>query len=129
MRSLSAALAWLTDACNQAGLSPQDGLRAQLLIEELFSNSVLHGYANSDSEEAHIWLQLAGNGADVTLTYQDAAPAYNPLLINHDDIAEYVLARQVGGVGRLLISELVCQASYQRQADRNVLSFGFAAEN
>ncbi len=52
-------------------------LRLTFVVEELFTNSVLHGYGGE--RDAPIWVGLSGAGNMVELRYEDAAPPYDPL--------------------------------------------------
>ena len=109
------AMAHVAQALQQHGLGPGPVARAELILEELFRNSVLHGYGG-DSDQG-IWIGVEG----VRLFYQDAAPPFNPLAQGPDplDVAQPVSQIRVGGVGLLLIRELGSAISYEYSEGRN----------
>lgn len=109
------AMAYVVQALQQHGLAPGPVARAELILEELFRNSVLHGY-RGDSEHA-IWIGVEAG----RLYYQDAAPPFNPLAEGPDplDVAQPVSQLRVGGIGLLLIRELGSAISYEYSEGRN----------
>lgn len=101
-------------------------LRAQTAVEELFANSVHHGYGG-ESEQA-VWLTVQSHGATLNVIYADAATAFDPFaslqaLTEVEQIG--VDARRVGGLGRLLVSELADRCIYQYRDGRNVTELEF----
>ena len=48
-----------------------------LVVEELFTNTVTHGYRGG--ADAPVEISLACDRGGVTLLYEDAAPPFNPL--------------------------------------------------
>ena len=58
------------------GLSERDLLRLQLVIEELFTNTIMHGYGKECDEPIEIALRAAPG--QVTVQYEDAAGPYDP---------------------------------------------------
>lgn len=124
MSALPSLLEWARHSARRAGLAPPLILRIELVLEELFTNSVQHGYGG-DSDQ-RIWLQAAAAPGSLHLTYQDAAPPYDP--IKHaepipDDPAE----RRFGGLGAHLIRRLSGQIEYRRAGRRNVITLRFPA--
>lgn len=97
-------------------------LRIELVVEELFTNTVRHGYC-TDSD-APVWLRIEPAPGSVALIYQDAAPAYNPL--THDiELTAPLAARAIGGLGVHLIRELATDVTYRRADSRNILTLTF----
>ena len=60
-----------------AGADHGTTLRVVLLLEELFTNTVTHGYA--DAGEGLVWVTLALGTGVIEITYEDAGPAFDPL--------------------------------------------------
>lgn len=124
VHQFSARLASLTDAithvatlCKQAGLSKNQQLRVELVIEELFTNTVCHGYG--ENCDLPIWIAADINADSLRITYQDAAPAYNPLTrqANKNLFA-------IGGLGVTLI-EKFAHPCYRHENGRNTLILTF----
>lgn len=125
MDVLSDVLDFIAAVCTQQGLNQNTTLRARLVVEELFTNSVHHGYQNHGGS---IWLAANGGNKRVSLEYQDAAPAYNPLAMN-DAVMQSMHARAehrpVGGLGAILVANLADGASYRYRDGRNILELVF----
>jgi len=121
--SLLPATAAFVDAfCVRTGLTSADALRLTLVVEELFTNSVMHGYGGEC--DAPIEVALAAAAGEITLLYEDAARPYDPLswfAAAPDHLLGTVESRPAGGLGIHLVRELVASARYAREAERNRL--------
>jgi sigma-B regulation protein RsbU (phosphoserine phosphatase) len=72
------------------------------------------------SDEIEITLQLTAT--DITLTFQDAGIAFNPLKdTTGAELGRDTETAEIGGLGVHLISQLTQQQSYQRQHGCNIL--------
>ncbi len=117
LEELPQVQAYVADAMRSAGLGPERVGCAELILEELFRNSVLHGYAGA--ADGAVWLVAQGG----CFSFEDAAPPFNPLRDPPPPSAPVAglaaEAQPVGGVGLLLIRGLGRAVSYARVADRN----------
>jgi len=91
-----------------------------LVVEELFTNTVTHGYRGG--ADAPVEISLACERGGVTLLYEDAAPPFNPLDLPVTAAAAAPEARPVGGLGVLLVAQLTRDMRYTYEAGRNRLS-------
>jgi serine/threonine-protein kinase RsbW len=126
MDDLPAAAAFVEAFCERNGIDVVDALRLTLVVEELFSNIVRHGYGAQS--RGPIRLGLALEGRDVHVVCEDRAPPYDPrpsLKRMPEDLGEPVETRRVGGLGHWLVGRLVVVTSYVRQDDANVLVLRF----
>jgi serine/threonine-protein kinase RsbW len=113
--------AFLAEVCAAAGLGRETCLRLTLLVEELFTNTVVHGHG-ADSE-APVRLECEVTPGRVALVYEDTGPAHDPfaqMIAPAADVA--VEDRPVGGLGVLLVSAMAQQVEYRRVGDRNRIS-------
>lgn len=117
LTSLTEALTHVAAICKQAGLSKNQQLRVELVIEELFTNTVRHGYG--EDCDCPIWIAASTGEESLSITYQDAAPPYNPLSrpINTSPFA-------IGGLGVTLI-EKFARPHYLHENGRNTLTLTF----
>jgi anti-sigma regulatory factor (Ser/Thr protein kinase) len=113
--------AFLGEVCATAGLGRETCLRLTLLVEELFTNTVIHGHG-VDSEEP-VLLDCEVTPGRIALTYEDTGPAHDPFarIVTLDDAAA-VEDRPLGGLGVLLVSAMAQQVEYRRVGDRNRIS-------
>lgn len=125
MEELPATAAFVEAFCERHGIDVADALRLTLIVEELFSNIVAHGYGG---EGGTIRLGLLLEGHDVRIVCEDRAPPYDPrasLERMPKDLVEPIETRAVGGLGHWLVGHLVEDVSYVRQEDANVLLLRF----
>jgi serine/threonine-protein kinase RsbW len=117
--------AFLGEVCGEAGLGRQTCLRLTLLVEELFTNTVVHGHG-ADSE-APVRIECEVSPGRIALIYEDTGPAHDPFarVVAPDTDAD-VENRPIGGLGVLLVSEMAQQVEYQRAGDRNRISLVIA---
>jgi serine/threonine-protein kinase RsbW len=118
--------AFLREACGEAGFGREACLRLTLLVEELFTNTVVHGHG-ADSEEP-VRLECEVTLGRIALTYEDTAPAHDPFArVAGPDAATAVEDRPVGGLGVLLVRAMAQQVEYRRVGDRNRISLVVAS--
>ena len=101
------------------GVDPRAMLRVVLVLEELFTNTVTHGYPAG--REGPVWITLASRSGDIEITYEDAAPAFDPLT-DAPAPPDQPLAdesRPPGGLGLALVRGLSASVGYTRVGDRN----------
>jgi anti-sigma regulatory factor (Ser/Thr protein kinase) len=102
--------AFLEGFCAEVRLPRERCLRLNLVLEELFINSVSHGYRGDC--DAPIWVTVDAQPQAVQLTYEDTAPPFNPF-------AYRVQMGKIGGLGVLLTRELAAARDYAYLFGRN----------
>jgi anti-sigma regulatory factor (Ser/Thr protein kinase) len=112
---LNALRAFLEAFCAAAAVGRDGCLRLNLLLEELFTNTVRHGH-RGDSEQP-VWVGLAAEGSRVTVDYEDCAPPFNPYARPSLDTTQQI--RSVGGRGLRLLAELAPTRDYAYLYGRN----------
>src|SRR6266404_4460937 len=97
--------AFLGKVCSAAGLGRDTCLRLTLLVEELFTNTVVHGHG-ADSE-APVRIECEVSPGRIALIYEDTGPAHDPFArVVAPDADADVENRPVGGLGVHLIREM-----------------------
>ena len=122
LSALPETAAFARDFCERNSVSHDDALRLTFIIEELFTNTVQHGYRGES--DAPIRVTLAMSGAHVTVLYEDAAPAYDPLALIHvkpSTLNDSLESRPLGGLGSYLVGQLVVAATYAYEQGTNRL--------
>jgi len=110
------------DFCERNGVSRDDALRLTLIIEELFTNTVQHGYGVESDAPIRVGLSL--HEGEIMLQYEDSAPPCDPLSLAselHSNLAPSIDARPVGGLGIHLVRGLVSGARYAYEGGSNRL--------
>jgi serine/threonine-protein kinase RsbW len=110
--------AFLKSFCNEAAIPDEHCLRMNLVVEELFTNTVRHGH-RGDSD-APVWVSVSATPDAVSITYEDSAPPFNPYGIAPDAGADGTLrTRKIGGLGLLLTRRLAASSEYAYLFGRN----------
>ena len=118
LEQLRALRSFLEAFFADAGLAHDDCLRVNLVLEELFTNTVRHGHGGDS--DAPVWVTLASGPAGVNLTYEDAAPPFNPYGRPPDASPDTtVKMRKIGGLGVLLTRKLAASREYAYLYGRN----------
>jgi anti-sigma regulatory factor (Ser/Thr protein kinase) len=113
-----AARTFIERFCREAGLPRDACLKANLVAEELFLNTVKHG--NRGGSDAPVWISLEAHDGHVSLTYEDRAPPFNPFSRATREMLEALAeARREGGLGVLLAHGLTATAEYAYLFGRN----------
>jgi serine/threonine-protein kinase RsbW len=112
------ARAFIEDFCAGARVPRDSCLKANLVVEELFLNTVKHGH--NGGSDAPIWLTLIASAGKVSLTYEDFAPPFNPFATATREMLEALVeTRREGGLGVLLAQGLTATADYAYVYGRN----------
>jgi len=108
----------------QYRLGSEDCHRLVLITEELFVNTVRHGYGGECDDPVFISLRCTADLLE--LRFEDQAPPFDPLQRRNTlNLGAEADARPVGGLGVFLTLNLSCSASYRREGERNVIELSF----
>lgn len=110
--------AFVEQYCAEGAVPRDKCLRLNVVLEELFVNTVTHGHR--EDCDAPVWITLEGKAPGVQVTYEDTAPPFNPL-------AYRVEMGKVGGLGVLLTRELADTRDYAYVFRRNRVRLSLAA--
>jgi anti-sigma regulatory factor (Ser/Thr protein kinase) len=112
------ARAFIDAFCASAAVARAPCLKANLVIEELFLNTVKHGHGGGS--DAPIWIALESCDGRIELTYEDHAAPFNPFAPGpHDMLQALAGSRREGGLGVLLAQGLTARAEYAYLFGRN----------
>ena len=90
-----------------------------LLIEELYSNSIYYGKA----EKLKVTITLELDSELLSITYKDNGMPYDPLVESENPNIELgVEERQIGGLGIHFVKNLTDSQHYKRDENYNILS-------
>ena len=125
MESLDPVLAHVKSVAS--GTPSAIALRAETALEELLTNSVVHGNA-AQSEEASIWIAAAASGEFLKLRFEDAFAQFDPLAEIDMALQRSVFPleqRRIGGLGLLMVYRLADEFRYTRSNGRNCIELSF----
>lgn len=110
---------WVERIAVANGLESAKVKRIQLAIEELFTNTILHGHGMEC--DATIELALNIDASRVKLTYSDGAKRFDPRAAAPLPAS----SERMGGVGLNLIRAFTRSFLYRYQNGRNILELEF----
>jgi len=120
---------FVDNACQRAGCSPGQRTRVQLVVEELFSNTVKYGRREATPASVTITVDFGGT-QPMTIRYEDDAPKHDAFgqSDTEDDRKSSVTSRRVGGLGIVLVRELGKDVSYSWSGGKNRVTFSVALD-
>lgn len=117
---------FLEGFCADFGLPRQECLRLNLVLEELFTNTVKHGHRGDC--DAPVWIGLTRTNGGVQVVYEDKAPPFNPYARLSEPVVETTVSmRKIGGLGVLLTKELAATRDYAYLFGRNRIRLTLAS--
>ena len=122
LRMLHDALAFVAEFAAARHLPERDLLRLQLVVEELFTNTIMHGYGKECDEPIEI--SLDASPGEVRVRYEDQAATYDPartLAQAHEHLGAPLEQRPIGRLGVHLVAAIADDMHYERVGQRNRL--------
>lgn len=111
----------IADFCRRHSLPSADEFALNLAAEELFTNSVVHGYKGAEGCE--VWLSLGVEGGGVKMSVSDSAPKFDPLTeAAPPDLAADAETRQIGGLGVFFAQKQMAWTRYEYTGGKNVIT-------
>jgi len=96
-------------------------LRLTLLVEELFTNTVVHGHGVDTESPVYLGFEIQPRA--IALTYEDTARPYDPFArVRVPDEALGVEDRPVGGLGVALVAAIAERVEYAHVGGKNRIS-------
>lgn len=90
-----------------------------LVLEELFTNVVSHGF--NDTEEHDIFLSLSCDGNVLLIRMEDDGQPFDVTAAPPPDTKCAIEKRCIGGLGIHFVKHFMDECKYQRKKDKNVI--------
>jgi anti-sigma regulatory factor (Ser/Thr protein kinase) len=117
--------AFIERFCEESDVARETRLKANLVVEELFLNTVRHGHRGGS--DAPVWITLARLDGHVRIVYEDNAGPFNPFGRSRQELAKALARpRREGGLGVILANALSSSADYAYLFGRNRISLEVA---
>jgi sigma-B regulation protein RsbU (phosphoserine phosphatase) len=94
--------------------------KVSIALDDLLNNIISYGF--DDDEDHIIQIKLDYSEGRLEMTIRDDGVPFNPFDQAQPDTALSIEERKIGGLGVLLVKELMSEVSYQRQQDSNVVT-------
>ncbi len=127
MDALDGLMNKLHEFCQGNSLDTQLSLELQLVLEELVVNIIHHGTA--ENEETSIDIFLAVTDHVLNIKIEDGGCPFDPLAHQAQDLDIPFEEREIGGLGVLLVRELMDSVSYCHDRGKNIVTLTKQLEN
>ena len=94
--------------------------KVSVALDELLNNIISYGFEDQDDHVIHLAMDYAEGRLEITI--RDDGMPFNPFAQTRPNTTLSVEERDIGGLGVLLVQELMTDVSYQRQQDSNVVT-------
>ena len=112
--------AMLKSAAEKLGLDTSTTRQIRLAVEEAVVNVM--DYAYPKGQEGNITVKAMSNSKSLKLIITDSGMAFDPTEAARADITLSAEDRPVGGLGILLVRELMDSINYEREDGKNILT-------
>ena len=120
VRQVKSLNAFMKQVMERLGIDEKHAKQIRLAVEEAVVNVMDYAYPPEVSGD--ITVQVASDGQWLTFVITDSGVAFDPTEKERADITQSVEDRPVGGLGILLVRELMDSINYERTDGRNVLT-------
>lgn len=120
LREIAGTAARIDAFCSARDLGPQVAYAINLVIDEILTNTISHGY--DDDEPHRIEIIVRAEGETLVVVIVDDGRAFDPSQVQDVDLAAPLDDRAPGGLGLLLVHEMMDGVEYQRLDGCNVVT-------
>ncbi len=106
--------------CHQQALPCELEYKMNLVLDEIVSNIIRHGFKDHDDHE--ISVRFSVEDGELTMQVEDDGGQFDPLGFPSPDITKHIEERRFGGMGIFLVRQIVDRLEYQRRDGRNLLT-------
>lgn len=117
--NLEPMLGFIEQQLQTLPLTEQERFKLLIASEEIAVNIINFAYPESNGP---IWIELAHYDNQFSLTFQDEGEPFNPLLHIEGDLTLPVESREPGGLGIVMIKQLMEQVVYEFKDGKNILT-------
>lgn len=111
---------FISEFCLERGIADSMKFELQLVLEELLINVCMHGQP-SDGSEAQVAVRIDLESDLLTLRFSDSGLPFNPLTQAAPDTDRSLEDMQIGGLGIVLLRQLMDDISYNHRDGYNHL--------
>ena len=88
-----------------------------IAVDEIFSNIARYAY---HPEDGGVTVRIAVSD-DIAIEFEDSGMAYDPLLSGSPDTTLSAEEREVGGLGILMVKNIMDSVEYRRDGGKNIV--------
>jgi serine/threonine-protein kinase RsbW len=111
---------FMENICDELQLDTHVAMKIQVAIEEMVTNVIFYAYPEGTC--ADITLSAESDDKELTFVLSDTGKPFDPTAKEDADIKKNPMDREQGGMGILIVKNIMNEVSYQRLGDTNQLT-------
>ena len=119
-QELSRVAAFMEGVCDELQLDMHVAMKLQVAMEEMVTNVIFYAYPEGTS--ADITLTAESDGKEVAFVLSDTGKPFDPTAKEDADLDVNPMDREQGGMGILIVKNIMNEVTYERLGDMNQLT-------
>ena len=119
-QELTRVTEFMENICDELQLDMHVAMKLQVAIEEMVTNIIFYAYP--EGTRADISLTAESEDKELTLVLSDTGKPFDPTAKEDADIETNPMDREQGGMGILIVKNIMNEVSYQRLGNTNQLT-------
>ncbi len=111
---------FMESVCDELQLDMHVAMKLQVAMEEMVTNVIFYAYPEGTT--ADISLTAESDDHEVTFVLSDSGMPFDPTAKEDADTETNPMDREQGGMGILIVKNIMNEVSYQRLGDTNQLT-------
>ena len=121
LRKIARVAARIEEFCAAHGVAPEIAYAVNLAIDELLTNTITYGY-DEDDEPHRIEVIVRMEGKILVVAIVDDSAPFDPTEMREPDVDVSLDQREAGGLGLLLVNQMMNGVEYRRRGGCNVVT-------
>lgn len=119
-KELTRVAEFMEGVCDELQLDMHVAMKIQVAMEEMVTNVIFYAYPEGTT--ADITLTAESDGKEVAFVLSDTGKPFDPTAKEDADLDVNPMDREQGGMGILIVKNIMNEVSYQRLGDVNQLT-------
>ena len=119
-QELSRVAEFMETVCDELQLDMHVAMKLQVAMEEMVTNVIFYAYPKGAN--ADITLTAESDGKELTFVLSDTGKPFDPTTKEDADLDVSPMDREQGGMGILIVKNIMNEVSYQRLGEMNQLT-------
>ena len=119
-KELTRVAEFMEGVCDELQLDMHVAMKIQVAMEEMVTNVIFYAYPEGTT--ADITLTAESDGKEVAFVLSDTGKPFDPTAKEDADLDVNPMDREQGGMGILIVKNIMNEVSYQRLGDMNQLT-------
>ena len=111
---------FMESVCDELELDMHVAMKLQVAMEEMVTNVIFYAYPEGTS--ADISLTAESDEKELTFILSDTGKPFDPTAKEDADTETNPMDREQGGMGILIVKNIMNEVTYQRLGDMNLLT-------